>query len=262
MATPGHSKAARFYFDGYRVSQTVSGGDLTFATDAVEVTPIEGDDKDFLQGKTTGTCSLNGFVDTTDDGWDEQEFATINDGGHNITICPVGTTGGSIAYVTRQFSTGDSRAYDQANAVLLNWSGQVEDTEDFGRGTVLTTGEWTATGADQDAGDEVGAATTANTTIINVHCTAFSGFTDVDVQIEESSDDGSGDAYAQVTGWTITAEGNCTAGSDEAVFTGTGSAQFVVSKAVEAWLRVVVSDVTGVGSITLLAGHALAAGDI
>jgi len=46
------------------------------------------------------------------------------------------------------------------------------------------------------------------------------------------------------------------------VFTGTGSAQFKVSKAVEAWLRVTVSDVTGTGSITLLAGHAIAAGDI
>lgn len=262
MATPGHSKATRIYFDGYRVSQTVSAGDVTFTADGVEYTPIEGDDKDFLQGKSSMTCNLNGYLDVADDGWDEYEQTTWNDGGHNITVCPVGTTGGSIAYVTRQISTGDSRAFDQANVVMLNWTGQNESAEDFGRGTVLTTGEWTATGADQDAGDNVGAATTANTTIINVHCTAFSGFTDVDVQIEESSDDGSGDAYAQVTGWTVTAEGNCTAGTDEAVFTGIGSAQFVVSKAVEAYLRVVVSDVTGAGSITLLAGHALAAGDI
>jgi len=262
MATPGHTKAARMYFDGYRVSQTVSAGDLTFTCDGVEVTPIESDDKDFLQGKTTVAGTLNGFLDTTDDGWDEIEFETINDGGHNITRCPVGATGGAIAYVTREISTGDSRAFDQANAVLLNWSGQNEDATDFGRGTVLTTGEWTATEAGSDAGDEVGAAAATDTIIINVHCTAFSGFTDVDVQIEESSDDGGADAYAQVTGWTITAEGNCTAGTDEAVFTGIGSAQFKVSKVTEDYLRVTISDVTGAGSITLLAGHALAAGDI
>ena len=262
MATPGHSKALRAYFDGFRVSQTVSAGDITFTCDGVEYTPIEGDYKSLLQGKAGMTCSLNGFLDIAEGGWDSTEYAAINDGGHNITICPVGTAGGSIAYVTRQFSTGDSRAFDQANVVMLNWSGQHESSEDFGRGTVLTTGEWTATAADEDAGDDVGAATTADTTIINVHCTALTGFTDVDVQIEESSDDGDVDAYAQVTGWTITAEGNCTAGTDEAVFTGTGSAQFVISAAVEDYLRVVVSAVTGVGSITLFAGHTLAAGDI
>lgn len=263
MATPGHSKAARVYFDGFRLSQVVSGGDVTIASDAAEVPTIENDYKTFLQGKAAMTTNWNGFLDTTaTTGWDVTEFATINDGGHNITVCPYGTTGGSTAYVTRQFSTGDSRAFDQANIVLLNWSGQHEDVSDFGRGTVLTTGEWTATEAGSDAGDEVGAATTAATTIINVHCTAFTDFTDVDVQIEESSDDGSADAYAQVTGWTITTEGNCTAGTDEAVFAGIGSAQFVVSKAVEAFLRVTISDVTGAGSITLLAGHALAAGDI
>ena len=264
MATPGHSKAARIYFDGYRVTQTVNSGDLTLTADGVEVSPIEGDDKDFLQGKTNLASNINGFLDITDNGWDEIEFAAINDGGHNITILPVGNTAGSCGYVTRQISTGDSRAFDQANAVLLNWSGQNEDATDFGRSeaAVITSGEWTATEAGSDAGDEVGAATTDDTTIINVHCTAFTGFTDVDVQIEESSDDGGADAYAQVTGWTITAEGNCTAGTDEAVFTGIGSAQFKVSKAVEAYLRVTISDVTGAGSITLLAGHALAAGDI
>lgn len=260
MATPGHSKAARVYFDGFRISQVVSGGDSTITTDAVEVPTLENDYKTYLQGKGNIAQNWNGFLDTADDGWDELEFSYINDGGHNITLCPVGTTGGSIAYVTRQFSTGDSRAFDQANIVMLNWSGQNEDDSDWGRGTVLTTGEWTFTEADEDGGDNVGAAAATVTTIIGIHCTAFSGFTDVDVQIEESSDDGSGDAYAQVTGWSIDVEGNAAAGTDEVVFSGTGSAFFKKTGAVEAWLRVVCSDVTGTGSATVIAGHAIAAG--
>lgn len=260
MATPGHSKASRHYFDGYRVSQSASTADVTIATDAAEATPIEGDSKTMLQGKTSLVSNINGFLDITDDGWDEQEFATINDGGHAITFCPVGTTGGSIAYVTRQFSTGDSRAYDQANAVMLNWAGQHEDDSDFGRGTVITTGEKAFTGAASDAGDEVGAAAATVTTIIAVHCTAWTDFTDIDIQIEESSDDASADAYAQVTGWAIEVNGNCAAGTDEAVFSGIGSAFFKKTGAIEAWLRVTCSDVTGTGSATVLAGHAIAAG--
>jgi len=158
VATPGHTKASRVYFDGYRVSQAISAANVDFATDAAEATAIEDSAKVFYQGKTGMTSALNGFVDVTDDGWDELEFATINDGAHEITVCPVGTTGSSIAYVAQHFSTGDSRAYDQANVVMLNWNGQNEDQEDFGRGTVLTTSEWTATEASSDAGDEVGAA--------------------------------------------------------------------------------------------------------
>jgi len=259
VATPGHTKAARIYFDGYRVSQTVSAANIDFATDAAEATAIEDTAKVFLQGKTGMTSALNGFLDIADDGeWDTYEIATLNDGAHEITVCPVGNTGGSIAYVARHFSTGDSRAFDQANVVMLNWNGQNEGDADFGRGTVITTGEKAFTAAASDGGDEVGAAGATDTTIIAVHCTAFTGLTDIDIQIEESSDDASADAYEQVTGWSIDVNGNATAGSDEVVFDGTGSAFFTKTGAIEAWVRVTCSDATGVGSATFLASHALA----
>ena len=260
MGTPGHSKAMRLYFDGFRLSQVVSGGDLTIATDAAEVPTIEGDYKTFLQGKSALTTSWNGFMDVAADGWDIREFATINDGGHIITVCPIGTTGGSVAYPTRQFSTGDSRAFDQANIVLLNWSGQHEDDSDFGRGTVITTGEKAFTEAAADAGDEVGAALATQTTIIAIHCVSWAGLTDMDIQIHESSDDGSADAYALVEGWAIEVEGNATAGTNEVVFSGVGAALLKKTGAVEAWLKVVCSDANGTGSASFLAGHAIAAG--
>lgn len=260
MATPGHSKASRIYFDGFRLSQVVSGGDQTVTADAVEVPTLENDYKTFLQGKAMLASNWNGFLTIDDGGWDAQAFAAINDGGHVITVSPVGITGESIAYPTRQFSTGESQAYDQANIVLLNWSGQNEDNNDFGRGTIITTGEKAFTGAASDSGDEVGAAAATVTTVIALHCVSWAGLTDMDIQIEESSDDAGADAYAQVTGWSIEAEGNATAGTDEVVFTGTGAAYLKVTKAVEAWLRITCSDSTGVGSASFIAAHAVAAG--
>jgi len=257
MATPGHSKASRFYFDGYRVSQAVMSGNQDIACDAAEATAIEDEAKVHVQGKVGMTCGVNGFLDVADSGWDVTEFAAINDGGHVVTICGAGTTTGSSAYVTYQHSTGDSRPFDQANIVLLNWSGAAE--EQFGRGKVITTGEKAFTADGSDSGVNVGATSATQTCIVALHVVAYSGLDEAEFQIDESEDDGSVDVYAKVEGWTIYTVGSAVAGTDVVTFTGTGSAFFVKTGATEAWKRVT-ADVTGTGSVTVLGASATAAG--
>jgi len=249
MATAGHSKAARAYYDHYRVSQIAQSVSLDFASDVADTSVIEGDSKTGVQGKTGGTCSINGLLDVADDGWDEIAFDDIQNDTHYITVEPQGNTITSLAYLTQQNHTGEGRAMDQANVGLLNWSGQL--TGDFGRGQVITTGEKAFTGTGSDTGVNVGTTAATETALVVLHVTAFSGFTDVTFQIEESTDDGSVDTYAQITGWTIAVEGNASAGTDEVTFTGTGTAWLSMTAATETWKRVTVSAVNGTGSITV-----------
>ena len=256
MATPGHSKASRAYLDWTRFTQFVGSYNADFARDTSEGPTIEGDAKEFEPGKFGWTAATNGWMDVADDGWDEVEFAMSDTDQHIYCICPQGNTITSIAYDGEVQSTGQGRPFDQANIVMLNdtWQG---DGAVF-RGKVGTTGEKAFTGAASDTGVNHG-ATTTETMVAYLRCTAFSGFTNITFRIQESANDGSPDAYAQITGLTITVAGSASAGTDEVTFTGLGWAKFTITGATEAWKRLTCSAVTGTGSASVIMTLGLAA---
>lgn len=256
MATPGHSKAARIYFDWTRASQYVGSGNLDFARDSAEVPVLENDYKEFEPGKMGFTGGLSGWMDVASGGWDETEFAAQDTDNHYVAYAPTGTVITSIVYETEMQSTGDGRPFDQAGIVGLNWTGQGDDK--VTRGKIGSTGEKAFTGAASDTGVNHG-ATTTETVVVVMRCTAFSGFTDATFRVQGSTDDGSVDTYAQITGWTIEVAGNAAAGTDEVTFTGTGLAKLTLTGATEAWKNLTCSAVTGTGSASVIMTLGLAA---
>lgn len=256
MATSVHSKSAKAYYDHYRVSPWASSTGVTFAADAVEYTPLEDNFKLFAQGKASANGStINGFMDIValaSGGFDATEFADLNDGKHYILRAPQGTGAGGIAYETVESSTGTSRAADIANVMMLNWSGQ--PTEEFYRGMVLTAGEVAFTATGETAGVEVGASTvTVQRFEVVIRVVAVSGTGSIGFQIQESTDDAAGDAYADIT---LSAEsptqGLVTYGSNTATFTGIGTIKLYTTAATEAWKRVQVSAYSSFTSVTAI----------
>ena len=252
--TIAHAKNARIYYDHLKVGEFANSFELAFTQDAAETTAFEDAGKTFKPGKYGHTGSFAGFLDLADDGFDEREFADLVDGEHLILRCPQGTTLGYPAYETNEISTGTSRAADIGNVVLINWSGQ--GTDRAVRGAVLTSGEQAITTTGNTTGVNVGAATSTQTVVITCRVLAVSGAGSISLKPQGSSDDAVGDAYANITGWTLSEVDpgtNVNIGTaDTATFTGIGVARFTRTGATEAWLRINVSAFSTFTSVTLL----------
>jgi hypothetical protein len=257
MPTPGHSKASRAYLDWYRVTQFVGSYGIDFARDSVEAPTIEGDAKTMVPGKCGWSGNLSGWLDPAAGSWDEIEFGWQDADQHLFAVCPQGNTIGSLVYDGEVQSTGGGRPYDQAS--ILSFADTWQGDGKFLRGLVGTTGEKAFTGAASDTGVNHG-ATTTQTVIVYIRCTAYATLTDITLNLDGSSDDGSADAYAPITGWTITTSGaTAVAGSDVVVFSGLGWAKLTLTGATEAWKRLTCSAVTGSGSASFIMTVGLAA---
>lgn len=254
MATQAHAKNARIYYDHLKVGEFANAFNLDISTDAVETTAFADAAKTFKPGKYGATGAFAGFLDLADDGFDELVHADLVDGEHLICRCPQGTTLGYPAYETSELNTGLSRASDIGNVVLINWDGQVTDR--IVRGFVLTSGEQAITATGNTTGVQVGAATSTQTMVITVRVLAVSGTGSISLKPQGSSDDAVGDAYANITGWTLSEVDpgtNVNIGTaDTATFTGVGVARFTRTGATEAWLRINVSAYSTFTSVTLL----------
>lgn len=229
-----------------RLSRIVSKATQEFKVPGVDVTPIEPSDgwESFVQGKIGGTGSASGFLDIDDNGWDELAFAALTDGEHLFTRLPVGLAASAIAYLVKEIAVGEPRAYDQGGVAMLDWSGQV--TGPVSRGKVLTTSTTvTATGA--QSGINLGTTTSTQTLVAHILLLAVTGTGSVTIAVQESSDNGSGDAYATISGMSATLT---TAGS---------AARVTFTGATDAWKRSNVTAFSGFTNATILVAVGTAA---
>lgn len=248
-----HSKVLISYWDHFRVSQVVGANNVGFARDEWEIPKTEGE-KEYLPGKFgTGQSTLNGYMDVTEaTGWDVLEYEP--DGAiHYVARLPQGLGSGLRAIETQERDSGDSRVFDQGGGALLNWSGQ--GTGKSFMGLQISAGAENFTGTGQSTGVEVGATASDETFVAVIRVVGVDGAGSVTFQLQESQDDGSGDAYAQITGLTIAVDdsGNVSAGTDEVTFTGVGVAYLYVTGATEAWKRLSVSAFSTFTSVDVVA---------
>lgn len=245
MATSKHSRYTRVYFDQYRVSNWASSTGVDFSRDGVETTPLENDYKTFLPGKVGATSTINGPLDIADDGFDELDFAdVIAPGTHYIcrtVFAGTSAAQGDIAIETQEFNTGDSRAYDQANVAMLNWSGQV--TGGVVRGVVLLPETAATSVAFVGTALNYGASVSGERFVYTIRCVSVTGTGSVTVQLWESSDD-AGDAYAAVSGLTATFT------STSSVLTSAGVFRTTTTAATEAYKKVKLTALSGITSAT------------
>lgn len=244
MTTLAHGKSSVILFDGFRLSQIVSKASMDLKAGSANVTALEDAAEAHLQGKLGGTVSAGGFLDVAVGGWDTLAQSSLTDGDHVLTLNPQGITAGYVSWLLYGHSVGSPKAFDVNNAVMLDWAGQL--TGPIARGQVLTAATAaTATGA--QAGRNVGTTTSTQTLVAHIILLSVSGSGSVTVAVQESSDDGSGDAYATVSGMSATLT---TAGS---------AARVTFTGATETWKRSNVTAFSGFTSATILVAIGTAA---
>ena len=148
-------------------------------------------------------------------------------GPHYTALIPNGFTAANIAYFGQAELSAKPITGSTGSAIGLSvdLSG-----DELSRGVLLDTR--TATGTVDATGQNLGATSAGTTFAVTVHVVSGT-FSDLDIEIQESSDDGSGDAYAAISGFT---QSNISAA---------GVYRFTTTSATEAYKRVSVTGFTG-----------------
>jgi len=228
---------SKVYVDEFDFSGYTNSINLAFTNNLPEVTCFSDTALEFVEGLPSATATINGFFDTTDNGYDEQMFVNIGDGAkHYLGLFPGSDAShGDIGYELQAQVSSQPRPTEVAGAVLLN----CDWTSEGGiyRATSMANAAVSGTGAIANSNKNLG-TTSANTVFVaTIRCIAFDGTT-ITVRVQESSDDGSGDAYADIAGLTTT-------------LTAIGVTRVSTTSATEAWKRVNIQAFTGT-SMTIL----------
>jgi len=221
--TRKHGKNAAIYLDEYNLSGYSNQWTLNFNVDTVDWTTFVDTSKEYGGGDYGCDFSWTGFFDTTDDGWDEESFkqAITERGTRYGGLAPFGTAAGSVVYEAVGHYSGLTHGADVAGAVALDGSVQGEKG---GRGVSLLDASISATGT--QTSQNYGAKAANKTLMVVYRIEAMDGAGDMVFAVEESSDDGSGDAFAAV--------GDLASGT----LTATGTTVKTTTAATEAYLRV------------------------
>lgn len=208
-----HGESARIYVDEFNLSGRANSVDLSFDLPTAEVTAFEDGAKEFVQGKNQRSWSLDmrAAADYDDAEIDEIIQNLIADGsvGHAVGVYFDGSAVGSHGYEGVGALNRDTVRAPGGNAQMLD--AQFAGSGAFGRAMKLLEAEViTATGA--ETGQNHMAAATGDIIISVVRITAVTGSGSVTFRLEESTDDGGGDAYGTVlTHDALTAVGHSVA---------------------------------------------------
>lgn len=196
------------------------------------------------------TFSASAYALFGADGWEEESFGLMTNTDENACVGIYGGAAGDVAYAV--FGYADSLA--KVTTVDGVMEANVAHTgHSFMRGLCLNS-KTAITGTGAQTGQNIGTIAALTTTCVVIQCTV-DNFTSATFQIYGSSDNAVGDPYAQITGWTVTAYGNATAGTDEVTFSGIGYAIFTKTAGTEAWARLQTTAFSGTtGTFTVTAG--------
>ena len=215
---------SRIYVDEFDFSGRTNNASMAMDVNLPEVTSFSDDGAEFVEGNYNGTISVNGFFDPTDDNYDEQMWAVIGDGAdHFVGFYPGNSAAAaSIGYELQGQTNNQGRPADVAGAVLLNVTWQNNGA--VVRSTVLNNSSVVGTGAVSGSNQNTGTTSAGERFVAVMRVIAFNA-SSMTVIIEESSDDGAGDAYAAISGMTQT-------------FSAVGVSRESTTAATEAWKRV------------------------
>jgi hypothetical protein len=233
------ARNVRIYWDENKVSGYLNQASLALTQELPDVTSFEDAGPRVVAANYAYTADLAGFNDYVDNGLDEILDADWRDGAdHYLCISPLNTSGipteNTAAYEAAVKVATQPRTMQSGQASLIAWT--VGGDSGLTRATVLRSASITGNG--NGTGLELG-ATTAGTTFMAVVRVISGTFTSFDVNIQESSDDGSGDAYALISGMTVTPSA-------------AGVTYLSTTAATEAWKRVNIANWNGTSAVILV----------
>ena len=226
---------SRIYVDEHNFSGRTNKASIEIDNVLPKVTCFGDSWDEFVEAIHKGKFPVSGFFDPADDNYDEEMFTDLS-GKHYLGVYPGNDAShGDIGFETEARIEGDARPHEIEGAVLLNvtWKGDGPVV----RATVLANEAVTGSGVITNSNKNLGATAAGEQFVAVVRCLAFNGTT-LTVDIEESSDDGGGDAYALISGM-------------QQVITGVGCWRLSTASATEAYKRVNITAFTGT-SMTLL----------
>jgi hypothetical protein len=232
----------RILVGSYSLSTNTRNAAPTSVSDMIDVTCLgdataAGCSKKFIVGQDTSTWTMDGVLDV--DTTANLQFAQLN---------TWKTTEVPVSFAPRGFGLGNEMV--MANALQTNWTAQTTPTtatewtmaaqtdgatDLFGVSLHDLTAETaTVNGTEVDTGVVGGSSAGAN---LNLHVTAFSGFTNTIITVEHSTT--SGGTYNTLATFTTV--------------TGLTSQRLSVAGTVRRYLRIV-NTKTGTGSVTFVVG--------
>ncbi len=230
---------SRVYVDEFDFSGRTNQLEMAIDNNLPEITTFADDGAEFVEGQYNGTATLNGFFDGTSGDYDDQMWSVIGDGAnHFVGLYPGSSAAATnIGYELQAQTSNQTRPADVAGAILLNVSWQ--NNGPIVRSTVLANGAVTGTGAVSSSNQNLGTTASGERFVVVYRVLAVSGAGTIVIEIQESQNDGAGDAYATISGLTET-------------FAAVGVARDTTTAATEAWKRVNVTTFSGFTSVTIL----------
>lgn len=185
---------AKVYLGAYDITTYFRRFGISRTKQLLETTSFGDTARDFIEGLKTGTISLDGLFEPTNDTQDEQLNAifTSTTVTTPISLAPGNDTLGNLAYVAIPLDIEYS--IDTPFEDLISVSAQMQASTEILRGHSLH-----ALGAETTTGNGTGVNNGAASSLggrLNHHVTAFSGSSGT-LSLEDSADDIS---YAAVTG--------------------------------------------------------------
>ena len=234
------ANVTRQWIDEFPLATEISGWTQDVNQETPVTTTLGVDGPRRVTANYDHSIQFAGFFDGDGSaGLPDEEFWNIlgdNATDHYMTVA-MGQTIGDVAYTGGAALEAQPRSGAIAGAVLLNFTANGRTT--LSRDAVL--GLTTSTGAENLAGFEQGATTTPTTYRVVFRLISFTG-TSVTMNVEESSDDGSGDAYVVISGLTSGA------------LSSPGVVVATTTASTEAWKRIALSGTYSSAEIVVTAG--------
>lgn len=236
--------ATRTYFDEFDLSGELNSFGIDFEQEVTKSEGFSDTGPRRVIGNYDHSGSFLGMFEPTSGAYDDNIFAAIGDSSdHYMAVAPGANAEGSIVYERTVRVSDEPRSAQTGGLVLLNFDD--EGAAGHVRGIIL--GNSTETGAGTSTGINQGATTTTAEYQVVFRLITFTG-TDITIKVQQSSDDGSGDAYADVSGLT--------SGSLAAA----GVVRVSTTASTEAWKRLDFSTSGGFSSAVILVTAGLVTG--
>ncbi len=235
-----HGKGTRIYIAEFDVSGEARSIDieaLSEVRDASTFVPVSAGWKDQVEGQQEYRISHAGLLSDQDDNWDEWLHSVLGSNGEPLTVAPSSPAQGDRAYCGKLKEISIRRSARIDDLVAINGDYILDGP--LGAGLLAgfqTTAQGSFTGTGYDL-DVIASATQMWLVCIHITEVNLNSGTNYIIKLQESSNDGGGDAYADVATATLTA-------------TVPTSLFITVAGAREQWVRVVGTPTNGGGTPT------------
>lgn len=240
----GPARNTRVWIDEFALSGYLSAADFKIEQETIKVDNFLSNGPERLVGNYDHMLTLNGFFDGVNDAFDELAFSQLNtDESHHTFVSFTGAAEGAVGYEGAVRLKSQPRAAAIGQAILLNL--EAEGAGPVSRSTILRAA--TITGTGNGTGQNLGATISGQLLTVVYRILSVSGSGSVTFQIHESSDNGAGDAYANV------------AALASGALTAVGVTRKTTTAATEAWKRVTASAFSGFTNVVALVTIGVAA---